>query len=186
MPAQSSATTWPQKYTPFSVKERHLQPSLTYKIPTNPAVLPCSLWKCLWKSKIRIPMVFMLSSCDSRSISSSSNQLITGTPSLSYMLLSHYMIHSPISRFFHINTSFSKSFITACQSKVPAMPRAQPCMPGARLGGQHCPRTRLAMSPSKAEAAGCSAVQGTVQILHRSLRLPNAFKEQLIHVCIKY
>lgn len=42
------------------------------------------------------------------------------------------------------------------------------------------------MSPSKAEAAGCSAVQGTVQILHRSLRLPNAFKEQLIHVCIKY
>lgn len=106
----------------------------------------------------------MFSGCDSRSIRNSSNQLITGTPSLSYMLLSHYMIHSPISRLHHINPRFSKSFITICQSKAPAKAKGPHLHPWW-LGGQHCPCTRLAMSPSKAEAAGRGTMEDTMQLL---------------------
>lgn len=76
----------------------------------------------------------MFSGCDSRSMRNSSNKLITGTPSLSYMLLSHYMIHSPISRLHHIIPRFSKSFITICQSKAPAKAKGPDLHPWCQAG----------------------------------------------------
>lgn len=110
----NSSPVWPRKY----------QPTLQY--------CHAAFGSTFGKQRLEYPW----SSCSLAVTADPSGTQATSwcTPSLSYMLLSHYMIHGPISRLHHIIPRFSKSFITICQSKAPAKAKGPALHPWCQAG----------------------------------------------------